>query len=156
MFKFFRKLLFGIFGLFLSFKRIKGIHFNHLIHEKYFASSKGKILIASNTTSATTFTNLELYFSKIFKKNKFNVFYFLSDGEHCASLWQKERLSRFNTNLNDIKLIESIPCKLISNLIYFIGRTSSIRFRFWPKLLNNEIEIIDQYIYIFQESCKCI
>ena len=154
MFNFFRKLFFGIFGLFLSLKRIKGINFKYLIHEKYYASSKGKILIASNTTSATTFTNLELYFSKIFKKNKFNVFYFLSDGEHCASLWEKERLSRFNTNLNDIKLIESIPCKLISNIIYFIGGTNSIRFRFWPKLLNNEIEIIDQYIYIFKNSLK--
>ena len=154
MIKIFKQLFFRIFGLCLAVKRIKKIHFNHLIQKQYNSTKKEKILIASNTTSAITFINLELYFSKLFNKNNFQVFFYLSDGKHCALLWQKERLSKLSTTLDDIKLIESIPCKFISHFIKIIGLGNKTKFLFWPKLSKEESKIIDQFIFRFKTSFK--
>lgn len=144
-----------IFGYLLSIKKIFNLKYKNIVFDyKASGKCKGKILIASNTTSALHITNLELYFAKILYKNNFDVTFYLSDGVNCYSLLQQERGLKFNLSIDNLKRIENLPCVILSWIINFLGSKEKIKYKIWKDRIPKGNKYIESFIENFKDNLE--
>ena len=144
-----------IFGYLLSIKKIFYLKYKNIVFNyKSSGKCKGKILIASNTTSALHITNLELYFAKILYKNNYDVTFYLSDGLNCFSLLQHERGEKFNLSLNDLIRIENLSCNFLSWIINFLGSKEKIKYKFWKDISSRKNKYVESFIEDFKNNLE--
>lgn len=144
-----------IFGYLLSIKKLFHLKYQNIIFDfKSTGKYRGKILIASNTTSALHITNLELYFAKVLYKNNFDVTFYLSDGLNCFSLLQHERGKRFNLSIDDLKRIENLPCLILSWVINFLGSKEKIKYKLWKDTNSRQNNYVNSFIEDFKNNLE--